>query len=334
MTLAAALSENTTTTTQVETPERIDQDVASNQAPPTDIFALAICLKLDQGCLGVTKKLGSAQIIVDADKSRIHAAKSILESPELDAIKREQSTISKKIRAICLPSMFKSGIFLIPKASIPDVEQMLTEAQAAILGQLVPAFLEVYPALVEADKLSLRGTYNPADYPSIAAVQASFIFDWSYLEFGVPRGLSEIDSDLYIREQEKAASRISQAADEIRDLLRGQMLEVVNHLAEQMTGVNSLTGKPKILKDAAVVNVTKFIEAFKQKNITGDSELDKLCDQAKSLLAGVDPQALRDSITTRDQVIAGFQDIKQELGKLMVEKPSRLIKFAEPGEPN
>lgn len=336
--LADALSSiETPVKTPPDTP-RLDQDVSQDpptppaQEIPTDIFAKAICLKLDMGCLGVSKKLGSTQIEVDADKNRISASKSILSSPQLDAIKREQALLSKTIRNICLPSILKAGVFLLPIASIADVDQILTEAQANILGILVPAFLEAYPNLVEADKLSLRGTYNAADYPPISKVRDTFMVDWSYISFGVPPELSSIDSDLFIREQQKAAARMTQAANDIQDLLRAQMLGLVNHLAEQMTGVNSATGKPKVLKDAAVVNVSKFLESFRAKNITDDKELDALCNQAKDLLNGVDPQALRDSITTREKVVVGFQSIKAELDKLMVDKPSRLIKFAEPGE--
>lgn len=301
---------------------------------PVDIFSKSILLKLDMGRLGTSKKLGASLIEVDADKDRISAAKSILESPQLDAIKTEMSLVSKKIRNMCLPSViFKRGTYLVPIASVAEVNQILEESQAAILGQLVPAFLEAYPGLVEADKLSLRGgTYNPADYPPISKVEASFVMDWDYISIGVPEKLQSVDSSIFVRQQEKSAARLSAAVDEIQDILRAQMLELVTHLADQMSGEKGESGKRKALKTASVVNVTKFIEAFRAKNITDDKELDALCEQAKSLLEGVDPQAIRDSITVKDRVITGFQEIKASLDTLMVNKPSRMIKFAKPEE--
>lgn len=310
------------------------QDAKQDAELPVDVFAKSVLLKLDTGMLGTSKKLGSSQIEVDADKNRIKAAKSILDSPQLDAIRTEISQASKRIRNLCLPSPFKRGIYLLPIASIADADQILVESQAAIMAFLVPAFLEVYPALVEADKLALRGdTYNAADYPPADIVRDQFTFDWSYIAFGVPPALKGIDSELFIREQKKAAAKLTQAVDDIQNLLRAQMLELVTHLADQMTGVSS-DGKAKAIKTASVVNINKFLDAFSAKNITDDKELDALCEQAKDLLNGVDPQALRDSITTKDKVVAGFQEIKTELDKLMVNKPSRMIKFAEPGEEN
>ncbi len=317
----------------------LDQDVGTfivdslpDPPPPEDIFAKAILLKLDTGVLGQSKRLATSEIEVDADKARVSVSKRILDCKQFDDIKGEIAQASKRIRNLCLPSMFKRGIYLLPIASIEEADQILVESQAAIEGFLVPAFLEVYPSLVEADKLAFRGgTYNPADYPPVSAVERSFVFEWSYLKFGVPEQLSNISREILQREQAKAQSRLTEAVDEIRNLLRSQMLDLVTHLADQMSGAAS-NGRAKAIKTATVVNINKFLEEFKAKNITNDAELDALCDQAKGLLNGVDPQALRESETIKARVAVGFESIKADLSKLVVDKPSRLIVFDQPEE--
>lgn len=293
---------------------------------PVNIFDRAMCLKLDMGLIGSAKKVGTDKVEVDADKSRINVSKRILDSKELEAIAAEQRAVGKRIRRLCLPSMFKAGIYLIPNASLSEIDGYLVEAEAKIMNVLVPAFLAVYPDLVEADKLSLRGTYNPADYPPIAKVRASISFRWNYFSFGVPPELEAVDSDIAIREQRKAAARITEAADEIQQILRAQMLDLVNHMAERLDGGRA-GGKPKIFKNSLVENVKEFIQTFQARNITDDKELDALCMRAKGLLDGVDPESLRDSEQTRVKVAEGFKDIKATLDTMMVARPSRGITF-------
>jgi hypothetical protein len=305
---------------------RLDQDVKA-----VNIFDKSVALNVTIGCLGATKKLGSDQIEVDADKTRISASKSILASPELEAIRAAQRAVSTTLRKLCLPSLFKSGIYLIPIASIADIDVILVEAKKTIMDALVPKFLAVYPTLVENDKISLRGTFDLADYPTLSKVQNSFYFDWSYISFGVPDALKGVDSDLFKREQEKAAQRLNDAASEIETILRAQMLDLVSHLTDRLAGTRD-NGKPKIFKDSLVGNVKEFLKEFSRRNITDDAELERLCDQARGLLDGVDPQALREQEQVRDRVAQGFQQIKAQLDGMMTDRKTRLIQFEQPEE--
>ncbi len=195
---------------------------------------------------------------------------------------------------------------------------------------LVPAFLAVYPALIEADKISLRSNWNPSDYPSLAKVRDSFYVEWRYINLGTPGELQGVDSSIFAREQEKAAQKIQDVSDQIVQVLRAQMLDLVSHLTDKLEGGRG-NGKPKIFKDSTVTNVKEFLKTFSARNIVDDRQLDLLVAQAGQLLDGVDPQSLRDQDVVRERVRAGFESIKQTLDTMVVPKPTRMVRFADPG---
>ncbi len=315
--------------TATQETERLGLDVNATQAP--NIFDKALVVKVEMGSLGASKKLSATQIEVDADKDRVKASKSILDSKELQAIKGEQQSIGKALRKYCLPSPFRAGFYLVPIVSISDIDGILNQSQDKIFNELVPAFLAVYPALVEADKISLRSTFDPTDYPGLSQVKASFYMEWSWISFGVPKDLQNVDSDIFAREQEKAAAKIAEVSDQITQVLRGQMLDLVSHLADKLEGGRG-NGKPKIFRDTAVTNIKEFLATFQARNIVDDKQLDVLCSQAKQLLEGVDPQALREQDQVRDRVKKGFDGIKAQLDTMMITKPGRMIRFAEDEE--
>src|SRR2546425_6514164 len=58
------------------------------ETPGEDLARKSVFVKLHLGLLGNTRKVSSAQVEVDADKNSIHISKSLLDSPELDAIRR------------------------------------------------------------------------------------------------------------------------------------------------------------------------------------------------------------------------------------------------------
>ncbi len=300
-------------------------DLPKNEAPapPVDIFKKAICLKLDMGMLGSSKKLAGDQFEVDADKDRVSASKNILACKELENIRSAQSALGKRIKAQCLPSMFKAGVYLLPIASISTVDKMLTEGQAEIINELVPAFLAIYPDLIERDKISLRGTFDPGDYMPIAKARASFYCVWEYVQFGVPDALQNVDADIFKREQEKAAARLTEAAATIESVLRNETLKLVTHLSDKLAGLKD--GKTKRFYDSSIDNVKDFLSTFRNRNITDDKQLDELCARAEQLLAGVDPDAIRNSDVVRDRVQAGFAEIATKLDGMMQNKPTRAI---------
>jgi hypothetical protein len=105
--------------------------------------------------------------VVDADKALIRVSKTLLDSPELQAIRTLDGDIRHFLYDMCLP--FEVGIHLLPLGLVETVDERLQEFKDK-RGELVETFLSAYPRLCQEAAGRLRTLYNPADYPPIDVV--------------------------------------------------------------------------------------------------------------------------------------------------------------------
>ncbi len=120
--------------------------IANLEAPGEDLARKTVFVKLHLGLLGNTRKVSSAQVEVDADKNSIHISKSLLDSPELEAVRRLDGEIRRYLYSICLP--FEPGIHLLPIGLIEPADAKLNEFRAK-REELVEVFLGAYPRLCQ-----------------------------------------------------------------------------------------------------------------------------------------------------------------------------------------
>lgn len=80
------------------------------QAPDEDLARKTVFVKLRLGLPGNSRKISSSQIEVDADKALVKASKLLLNSCELEAVRRLDGKIRRYLYSICLP--FEPGIHL------------------------------------------------------------------------------------------------------------------------------------------------------------------------------------------------------------------------------
>jgi hypothetical protein len=290
--------------------------------PERDLSQTTVCLRVHLGALGNTRKVSSAQIDVDADKQLIRVSKRILDAPELQDIHRLDSELRHYLYNICLP--FEIGIHLLPLSLIEVVDAKLREMQAERKNR-VERFMRRYPALCREISNRLRTLYSPADYPPVDYVQSKFSFTWQYLSFGVPGQLEEISARIFLSEREKAAQRMAEASIEIQQVLRATLAEMVEHLRERLT--DSDDGKPKQLRESAVLKLKEFLATFDFRNVTDDRELSELVNKARALLNGVDADVIRGTETLRERIREGMAEISSSLDTMIVDRPSRKFRF-------
>jgi hypothetical protein len=84
-------------------------------------------------------------------------------------------------------------------------------------------------------------------------------------------------------------------------------------------------GQPKIFRDSAVENLRKLFKRFRRLNITSNSDLDMLAEEAEQVLSGIEPQQLGDSNRLRQMVTRDFEPIQASVGEMLVDKPRRNI---------
>jgi hypothetical protein len=267
--------------------------------------------------IGNSRRVSNSVLETDADKSFLRVQKSLLESPELDAIKKADGQMRSYLYNQALP--YDMGIYLLPIALIETVQDRLSAYQDE-RAELVTAFVDAYPNLCSQASQSLGSLHNPSDYPAASAVAAKFSFDWQYISFSVPESLKV--SGIYNAEMEKQKAKIEEAASEITALMRETMLELINHLKTALEP--NADGKPKRLFASAVTNIQDFLDTFKARNITNDSELDAMCDEIKKVIhPQVYADVLRKDESLKTQVHTALEGFTAKLTTMVETVPNR-----------
>lgn len=274
--------------------------------------------------LGNTRKVNPNQITVDADKSMLHVNKSLLDSPEYDAIKKHDGQTRAWLMTRALPSLFKEGVYRVPNQLVADVDGYLGRRKVQ-RDQLVTEFGKAYDERVKEAMKRLNGLANVNDYLDADDAESRFGLRWSYLTFATPDSLKNLKSGLFEREKAKIEKMVAEATEEIKLVLREQMRALVNRMITQLTP--AVDGKRKKIYDSLTGNVEDFLSTFSARNLADDSELQELVTKARDVMRGIDPEILRNEDDTRQIVKDGFEQINKQLDQMIVDKPTRRFDF-------
>jgi hypothetical protein len=176
----------------------------------------------------------------------------------------------------------------------------------------VDNFVDVFPAEVDEARIRLKDQFCEENYPAIEDVRKAFDMSYAYVTFKVPDNLPE---EVKKREADKLTARFSEVEIEVRDAMREGLSKLVTHLVDSLQVGED--GKQKIFRNSSVNNLVEFLELFNDRNITNDKELEELANKAKQVIAGVDPNALRDTSSIRQSVKAGLEDVSKSLSTLI-----------------
>lgn len=295
------------------------------------VSAKTICLVLKMGSFGNTKQasLGGAVLSQDdptkePDKALLRLSKTLLDSPELEAIHKHDRVLAAKVRAMSFASLFKGGVFLLPIALVVTVEELI-RASVEQRKVLVDAAVAAFPVRVAETTARLGVAASDTDYPSEARFRASFYVEWSYVTFETPSRLKAISAALFQVETEKARVKLESVAQECEQTMRAGLLQMVEHLRERLTPTDD--GKPKRLHTSTIGHLSEFLSSFELKNVTDDAQLGVLVEKARGIMQGVDPEMLRSDELVRKKVLAELTLVKAALDPLVIEKGTRAISF-------
>jgi hypothetical protein len=298
--------------------------VLNIQSSDNELAKQTVFIKLHLGLLGNSRKVSSSQVAVDADKALIRVSKTLLDSPELQAIRTLDGDIRHFLYDMCLP--FEVGIHLLPLGLVETVDERLHEFKDK-RSELVESFLGAYPRLCQEAAGRLRTLYNPADYPPVDEVRSHFTFAWQYVSYGVPEQLREISAQFFQEEREKAVVAMSEACSEIQQVMRASLLELVSHLRDRLG--DQPDGKPQRLRESTLEKLRGFLATFDLRNVVDDQELKEQVDKARALLEGVSTDALRNMPLVRTWVRDGMAQVAAQMDVLVSDRVSRKFRFDE-----
>ena len=292
------------------------------QSSENELSRQTVFIKLHLGLLGNSRKVSSSRVEVDADKDFIRVSKTLLDSPELQAIRALDGDVRHFLYDMCLP--FEVGIHLLPLCLVETVEERLREFKDK-RRELVELFLSAYPRLCQEAAGRLRTLYNPTDYPPIDEVRSRFTFSWQYVSYGVPEQLREISAQFFQEEREKAVVAMSEACSEIQQVMRTSLLELVNHLRDRLA--DQADGKPQRLRESTVQKLRDFLATFDLRNVVDDQELKEQVERARELLAGTTTDAIRNTTELRAKVRQGMAVISASLETMVTDRVGRKFRF-------
>ena len=162
-------------------------------------------------------------------------------------------------------------------------------------------------------------------YPPVEEVRGCFCLNWQYIRYGVPEQLGEISARIFETEREKAAEAMSQACDEIQQVMRASLLEMVNHLRDRLA--DQPDGKPQRLRESTVQKLRDFLATFDLRNVVDDHELRGQVEKARSLLEGVSTDELRNMPLVRASVREGMAQLAAQMDVLVSDRVSRKFRF-------
>jgi len=292
-----------------------------------------VFIRVKFGVMGNSRKVANNLVLKnDASSKLLKINQTLLESVELDAIRKADGQIRTYIYNMCLP--YDMGVMLLPLALLSQVQEKLSAFQDE-RSILIDKFVEAYPqrlteaktkvqSLAQEMKIDMDLLWKPEYYPTQEEIRGEFNFDWQYVTFATPETLKVMG--IYETEKAKAAEKMQKAAEEITVLMRQTLFELVDHLKGALEP--NANGKPKRLFSSAVTNIQEFLTTFSARNITNDSELESLVKDVQKLIhPDLSVDVIRKDESFKTSLHDSMAELSEKLQSLTEVVPGR--KFRE-----
>lgn len=284
-----------------------------------------VFLRVSFGVPGNTKKVKGEEVLnTDGDKDMFKVQKTLLDSPELEAIKKADGRIYNWLRGLCLP--YDQGFMMLPHGLTEDVDKQLTHYATVDRPALVKTFVEVYPDRYKEAAMYLGSQFNPSDYASPESVSDKFYFHYQYLSFAPAETFAS--QEMREKADKQFQEKLTQVSDEITVLMRGTLLDLVQHLKEALEP--SGDGKKKRLFASTVTNIQDFLNTFKARNITNDAELEKVVNELAVVIhPGFSVDTLKNDDVFKKEFHGTMENMTSKLVSLTEVIPGRKFKNVE-----
>ena len=239
----------------------------------------------------------------------------LMECDELDKFKKLVAAGRKRHDHMTSPWL-DDGVRLLSLAFFDEyMEEMRDFRQQTELA--LAAFLQIYPAQVEAEKVRLGNLFTPEAFPSHNEMGHRFSFearvfpmydqeDWR-LDVG-EKNIAEIKANI-----ERQNLELQQAA--VKDVWK-RVYDSVSHIYEKLSTPEA------IFRDSLINNARSLVDIMPKLNFSDDVELENMRVELKTNLLGAEPKALRTDESVRaDKAKAArhILDKMQTLGVIPVQ---------------
>lgn len=294
---------------------------------PRDLGKATIFLDLHISLPGFRRKMRPEDVMAEdetIDPNMLHLSKDLLDTSALSEIVGERDKLKRWLKTRALPcKVFRGGMVLLPLSMVEEVDERVGEFIERF-NVLRDKLLIAYEGHKQDAEKRLGEHYNAEEYPSLNRLANSFDVQAGWRTFDIPAALKTLKRSLYEREREKVKLEWAEASEDIKLALRESLAGLVAHFVDRL-GIDD-QGNKATFRGATLDKLKDFLGTFEARNLTGDDELADLARQAKDVLRGVEPDALRKQDTTRDRVRGDFEKIKAQLDLMLA--PAKRRRFA------
>ena len=305
--------------------EAIKEAQAEDQA---NVLELTTCLLLRFHKTGLIRKGNIAKIQTAANKKRLGLHKKILQSANYE----QMMLIARDIRRYAVKrqvpgSPFAEGTHLIPLPLVDDMNEKISNAEQGY-NSFANLFVDEYAGLVEEARVELDDQFDSSNYFDVSTLKGRRHlrnkfwverrwFDWS------PSSDTKVSKAIAHQEQKRQAEEIQDMALQVKAALRLGLKKLIDHLVDRLTPGPG--GAKKQFAPTTITKVVDFLELFSARNVCNDVQLAALANQAKEVLNGVDPHAIRTDEEIAAIVATRMATVKTTLDQLVQELPERMI---------
>ncbi|TWU44447.1 hypothetical protein Poly51_61330 [Rubripirellula tenax] len=275
---------------------------------------------------GVRKTLSQDQTrqaagTFDADIKSVSASKKLLDTghPAFRAASTVRKQAADYWKNHTLPYV-EPGMRLIRRRDVAAFDVHMTTVRAE-LAEAVEQLERHYDEMIDQARERLGDLFDAGDYSS--NLREQFGIEWDYPSCDPPEYLLRVSPQLYYSECARVQTRFDEAVQLAEQAFADELGQLVSHLAERLNGQND--GSPKVFRDSAVTNLLEFFERFQRLNIRSDEGLDRLVADARGIVAGIQPQDLRERPGIREHIAGELTRVEASLDGWMTDRPRRSI---------
>lgn len=284
-----------------------------------NLYERTVAFSLELHGIGNSRKADINQVEVEASKEKLRLSKKILECEEMEEIRGLDLKLRSYIRARSVPYPLKAGIYLIPVDLVEEVDAQV-ERTRPVRDALASRLSGRVGGLKNLDRSSLGVLFREEDYPTEQKILEAFRLETRYITLGVPGNLGTISRDIWQREKDRIGKELESAAEEIKQVQRLALQELIDGLMDKLTPDADGTRK-RIKQGGPLDKIIEFLGRYGKLNVTDDAELSSVVDQAKALLNGCDAETLRNGFASK--IREGMAEIRKAIEPLITKNPTR-----------
>lgn len=267
-------------------------------------------------------EVSSVNTDTKVDKAQLSMSKAIVKCDEYDAIVRLDRGIRASMSLMSLPAVLAEGAYLVPFKSVARARELIAAYREA-REEAIDAFLRKYEGnLLDQEAIRLGPLFKRDQYPALEDVSDAFSVEISYPSFKPDGALKTINEEAYREALDDNIRRMSDAAEKIQLAMRAGLLKLIEGLSKALSKVRE-DGKPGIFHESTITNVQAWLDVFKDRNLTEDSDLDAIVSRCNAVLSGLSPEELRSDMDLRGEVVRKMEQVSGELSGLVKSAPLR-----------